>query len=88
MKPDPWRDERIRHAQLEDLDIKPLVELKGSSSTRATGRNISTFSPNTLLDTMKRAPYEKWRAVQKMDVHEWVKFKGENFSPNNQDSRQ
>lgn len=32
-KPGPWTDERIRHAQLEDSDIKPITESKQSSRT-------------------------------------------------------
>lgn len=34
LQPDPWSNRGKRHAQLEDSDIKPIVELKESSSTR------------------------------------------------------
>ena len=33
-KPDPWSDDGLREAQKEDLDIKPILEFKESSSVR------------------------------------------------------
>ena len=44
-KPDPWRDDRIKEAQKEDPDIKPILELKESSSVQPSWQDISIYSP-------------------------------------------
>lgn len=46
-KAETWSDEEILYAQLENSDIKPIIELNESSSTRPKWQNISHFSANT-----------------------------------------
>ena len=44
-KPDPWSDDGIKEAHIEDIDIKPIIEFKESSSVRPNRQDIFTFSP-------------------------------------------
>lgn len=44
---DPWGDKEVRESQLTDPDIKPILELIESSSTRPSWQDISSYSPDT-----------------------------------------
>ncbi|GFX23991.1 retrovirus-related Pol polyprotein from transposon 412 [Trichonephila clavipes] len=45
--PDPWSDEKVREGQMEDPDIKPLIEFMESSSNKPSWQDISAYSPTT-----------------------------------------
>ncbi|KFM56688.1 Retrovirus-related Pol polyprotein from transposon 412, partial [Stegodyphus mimosarum] len=45
--PDPWTDKEIRKDQLQDRDIKPIIELMETSNRKPTWQDISSYSPTT-----------------------------------------
>jgi hypothetical protein len=68
--PDPWSNEQLKKEQREDLDIKPIVEYMGLSSTKPNWQQVSTLSPNTkyywaLWDSLhlrNGVLYRKWES--------------------------
>lgn len=47
LQPDLWSDKEVRQSQMNDPDLKPIIEFLESSGSRPTWQDISSFSPGT-----------------------------------------
>lgn len=65
-----WNDQNLRQSQLEDSDIKPILEFLESDSARPVWQAISSFSPTTKrywalwnsLHLQNGVLYRKWES--------------------------
>ena len=45
--PDPWSDESIRKSQLEDPDLKPVIEFMEAANGKTSWQDVAALSPTT-----------------------------------------